>query len=80
MTLLRNCLLGGLLGLLAQDPEKISFAVLAGYDYTEGMTLPKEVTDLFAREQEPGRRGERERQNTSNQGVLVFEVTSRPCQ
>ena len=46
MTLLRNSLLGGLLGLLAQDPEKISFAVLAGYDYTEGRTLPKEVTDL----------------------------------
>jgi hypothetical protein len=28
------------------DPEPVGFPVLAGYTYTEGMTLPKEVTDL----------------------------------
>jgi hypothetical protein len=34
------------LACLAQDPTKIGFATLAGFDYTEGMTLPKEVTRL----------------------------------
>lgn len=29
-----------------QDPEPVGFPVLAGFDYTEGMTLPTEVTDL----------------------------------
>lgn len=28
------------------DPEPVGFPVLAGFDYTEGMTLPQEVTDL----------------------------------
>ncbi|HEB51916.1 MAG TPA: DUF3299 domain-containing protein [bacterium] len=31
---------------LASEPEPVGFAVLAGFDYTEGMTLPKEVTAL----------------------------------
>ncbi|MCA8954403.1 MAG: DUF3299 domain-containing protein [Planctomycetes bacterium] len=45
MALLRltACLL---LATLPQDPKKASFSELAGFDYTEGMTLPKEVTDL----------------------------------
>jgi hypothetical protein len=46
MSVLRIGLLTALLGLPAQDPQKTSFSVLAGFDYTEGMTLPKEVTDL----------------------------------
>ncbi|MFT4514548.1 MAG: hypothetical protein ACI89X_004444 [Planctomycetota bacterium] len=29
-----------------QDPEPVGFPVLAGYEYKEGMTLPKEVTNL----------------------------------
>jgi len=29
-----------------QDPEPVGFPVLAGYEYEEGMTLPKEVADL----------------------------------
>ena len=32
--------------LLGQDPTKVGFAQLAGFDYKEGMTLPKEVTKL----------------------------------
>jgi hypothetical protein len=36
----------GLCALLSGDPVAIGFATLAGFDYTEGMTLPKEVTDL----------------------------------
>jgi hypothetical protein len=39
-------LLLGLLACLADDPTKVGFAVLAGFDYQEGMQLPKEVTDL----------------------------------
>jgi len=35
-----------LCALLASDPTKTSFQTLAGFDYTEGMTLPKDVTDL----------------------------------
>ncbi len=46
MSLLRPLLLLGLAALPDQDPTKTSFAVLAGFDYTEGMTMPKEVTDL----------------------------------
>lgn len=34
------------LACLAGDPTKVGFATLASFDYTEGMTLPKEVTDL----------------------------------
>lgn len=46
MALLRltACLL--LLAPAAQDPVKTSFTELAGFDYTEGMTLPEEVTKL----------------------------------
>ena len=35
-----------LLACLAQDPTKVGFATLAGFEYSEGMALPKEVTDL----------------------------------
>ena len=35
-----------LCALLTGDPVAIGFATLAGFEYTEGMTLPKEVTDL----------------------------------
>ena len=46
MSAFRIPLLLGLLALPSDDPVKTSFAVLAGFDYHEGMTLPKEVTDL----------------------------------
>lgn len=39
-------LLLGLLACLAGDPTKVGFATLAGFDYQEGMKLPKDVTDL----------------------------------
>ena len=41
-------LIAAVLGLAApnQEPERIGFAMLAGFDYTEGMTLPAEVTKL----------------------------------
>lgn len=39
-------LLLALLALPGDDPVKTSFAVLAGFTWTEGMKLGKEVTDL----------------------------------
>jgi hypothetical protein len=39
-------LLSAIGGPACTDPEPIGFPVLAGYTYEEGMTLPKEVTDL----------------------------------
>ena len=39
-------LLLGLLACLVGDPTKVGFATLAGFDYQEGMKLPKDVTDL----------------------------------
>ena len=46
MSVLRLPLLLGLLALSGDDPIKTSFAVLAGFTWTEGGKLPKEVTDL----------------------------------
>ncbi|MEO6597366.1 MAG: DUF3299 domain-containing protein [Planctomycetota bacterium] len=34
------------LACFADEPTKVGFSQLAGFDYKEGMTLPKEVTDL----------------------------------
>ena len=39
-----------LLAMAASDPEPLGFEVLAGFDYTEGMTLPTEVTDWDEKE------------------------------
>lgn len=42
----QTLLLTGLLCAAGQDPIKTSFAVLAGFDWTEGMQLPDEVKKL----------------------------------
>ena len=44
--MLRLPLLLGLLACLGNDPISVGFGKLAGFDYTEGMTLPTEVKDL----------------------------------
>lgn len=46
MSAFRLPLLLAVLCLPGDDPHKTSFAVLAGFTFTEGMKLPKEVTDL----------------------------------
>ena len=46
MPSLRASLLLALAALPAGDPIKTSFSVLSSFTYKEGMTLPKEVTDL----------------------------------
>ncbi len=44
---MRSAFLLGLLACLpADEPTKVSFTQLAGFTYTEGMTLPDEVTKL----------------------------------
>lgn len=42
----RPLLLLPLLACLWADPQSVGFDTLAGFDYVQGMTLPKEVTDL----------------------------------
>lgn len=44
--MLRTAALTTLLLLAAGDPTPVGFAVLAGFDWQEGMELPKEVTAL----------------------------------
>lgn len=44
--MLRPAALLSLLACLSQDPTRVGFATLAGFDYAEGMALPKEVTRL----------------------------------
>jgi hypothetical protein len=44
--MLRSALTLSVMLALAGDPKPVGFAVLAGFDYQDGMTLPKEVTDL----------------------------------
>lgn len=61
--MLRSLAILGLLALTADEPIAVGFAKLAGFDFQDGMTLPKEVTDLdekvvairgFMQREEPG--------------------------
>lgn len=61
--MLRSLAILGLLALTADEPIAVGFAKLAGFDFQDGMTLPKEVTDLdekvvairgFMMREEPG--------------------------
>ncbi len=44
--MLRLPVLLALLAVMADDPIKVGFATLASFEFKDGMTLPKEVTDL----------------------------------
>lgn len=44
--MLRSAFLFCSLACLPQDPPKVAFTTLAGFEYKEGMTLPAEVTKL----------------------------------
>lgn len=59
------------------DPEPVGFPVLAGFDYTEGMTLPKEVTDLD--EKECIIRGFMRREFAGNGPVNSFMLINDAC-
>ncbi|MBL8728271.1 MAG: hypothetical protein JNM25_07575 [Planctomycetes bacterium] len=44
--MLRTVAAATLLACLPQEPPRIAFTTLAGFDYVEGMALPSEVTKL----------------------------------
>lgn len=70
-------LLPALLLLAADDPLKVGFAKLAGFDYQEGMTLPKEVTDLDEKLVEI--RGFMQRETPGSDPVNSFLLINDAC-
>ena len=70
-------LLPALLLLAADDPLKVGFAKLAGFDYQEGMKLPKEVTDLDEKVVEI--RGFMQRETPGSEPVNSFLLINDAC-
>jgi hypothetical protein len=70
-------LLPALLLLAADDPLKVGFAKLAGFDYQEGMKLPKEVTDLDEKQVEI--RGFMQRETPGSEPVNSFLLINDAC-
>lgn len=70
------CLLALLL-LPAGDPVPVGFATLAGFDYVEGMKLPKDVTDLD--EKEVTIRGFMQREVPGGSPVNQFLLINEAC-
>jgi len=70
-------LLPALLLLAADDPLKVGFAKLAGFDYQEGMKLPKEVTDLDEKLVEI--RGFMQRETPGSEPVNSFLLINDAC-
>lgn len=66
-----------MLSALAGEPEPVGFAVLAGFDYSEGMTLPKEVTELDEKEVEI--RGFMKREIPGSGPVNSFMLINDAC-
>jgi hypothetical protein len=59
------------------DPTTVGFATLAGFDYTEGMTLPKDVTDLD--EKVVSVRGFMQREVPGSAPVNAFMLVNEAC-
>jgi hypothetical protein len=70
-------LLPALLLLAADDPLKVGFAKLAGFDYQEGMKLPKEVTELDEKLVEI--RGFMQRESPGSEPVNTFLLINDAC-
>jgi hypothetical protein len=70
-------LLPALLLLAADDPLKVGFAKLAGFDYQEGMKLPKEVTELDEKLVEI--RGFMQRESPGSDPVNTFLLINDAC-
>jgi hypothetical protein len=66
-----------MLSALVGEPEPVGFAVLAGFDYSEGMTLPKEVTKLDEKEVEI--RGFMKREIPGSGPVNAFMLINDAC-
>jgi hypothetical protein len=59
------------------DPVEVGFATLAGFDYTEGMTLPKSVTELD--EKTVTVRGFMQREVPGSSPVNSFMLVNEAC-
>lgn len=70
-------LLPALLLLAADDPLKVGFAKLSGFDYQDGMTLPKEVTALDEKVVEI--RGFMQRESPGSEPVNSFLLINDAC-
>lgn len=75
--MLRLFLLSALCLLASDDPVSVGFATLAGFDYQEGMTLPKEVTDLD--EKIVSVRGFMQREVPGSSPVNSFMLVNEAC-
>jgi len=59
------------------EPKSVGFATLAGFDYTEGMTLPKDVTELD--EKMVSIRGFMQREVPGGDPVNAFMLVNDGC-
>lgn len=75
--MLRSACLLALLAAVGAEPIAVGFAKLAGFDYQEGMTLPKEVTDLD--EKEVAIRGFMQREVPGSSPVNSFMLINDAC-
>jgi hypothetical protein len=75
--MLRSVCLLALLAAVGAEPIAVGFAKLAGFDYQEGMTLPKEVTDLD--EKEVAIRGFMQREVPGSSPVNSFMLINDAC-
>lgn len=75
--MLRSLCLFGLLALPPDEPIAVGFAKLAGFDFQDGMTLPKEVTDLD--EKIVAIRGFMQREVPGSSAVNSFMLINDAC-
>jgi len=75
--MLRPLLLLGVSFALLGDPIAVGFAKLAGFEFKDGMTLPKEVTDLD--EMEVTIRGFMQREVPGSGAVNSFMLVNDAC-
>ena len=66
-----------LLALGAPEPTELGFDVLAGFDYEEGMELPKEVTDYDGKKVTIG--GFMQREDAGDGPTEYFMLVSAAC-
>jgi hypothetical protein len=75
--MLRSLCLLALLAVAADDPLPVGFAKLAGFEHKDGMTLPKEVTDLDEKLVEI--RGFMRRETPGSEPVNQFMLINDAC-
>jgi hypothetical protein len=75
--MLRLCCLLAVVATLPADPVAVGFAKLAGFEWKEGQSLPKEVTDLD--EKEVTIRGFMQRETPGGGAVSQFMLINDAC-